>query len=151
MKTQPRFVLLAALALAAPACATSSAAPSPASGTSIPTAAPGRTAAPTAKRAPRRNASLISTEEIRAATQNDALALVQALRPQWIRPRGQSSMSRPEYVQVYQDGTPMGGPGALRQISTRAITSIRFLDGITATQRFGTDHGSGAILITTGG
>jgi hypothetical protein len=42
-----------------------------------------------------------------------------------------------------------GGPGALQQINASAIESISYRDGSTATQRFGTDHGNGAILVTS--
>jgi hypothetical protein len=54
-----------------------------------------------------------------------------------------------EQIKVYQDGVPSGGLGSLSQISTAAIISIHYLDGMAATQRFGTDHGNGAILVRT--
>ncbi|CAN5720724.1 hypothetical protein BH23GEM5_BH23GEM5_25650 [soil metagenome] len=105
-------------------------------------------AAPKAK-APRRNRDVISADEIREVSQTDAMSLVQALRPGWLSQRGKSSMSRPEYLKVYRDGMPVGGAGALRQIAVDEITSIQYFDGISATQRWGTDHGNGAILVRT--
>lgn len=100
--------------------------------------------------APRRNSNLITAEEISAASQLDAYSLVQALRPGWLRDRGKGSMSRPEFIKVYQDGMLTGGVGALRQISRDAIAEMRFFDGMMATQRWGTDHGKGAIEMITG-
>ncbi|CAN5180057.1 hypothetical protein BH23GEM4_BH23GEM4_15620 [soil metagenome] len=93
----------------------------------------------------------ITAEEIRAAPQMNAFDLIQALRSRWLRIRGSGSMSRPEFVKVYRDGSYAGSPAALRRMSTREISEIRFLDGFAATQRFGTDHGNGAILVSTGG
>ncbi len=58
-------------------------------------------------------------------------------------------MSRPEYLKVYQDGMPVGGAGALRQIAVDEIKSIQYFDGISATLRWGTDHGNGALLVRT--
>jgi hypothetical protein len=92
---------------------------------------------------------VISSAEIEAATQLNAYDLVQSLRPRWFRVRGSGSINRPEFVKVYRDGTYIGPPGALSQISVRQISEIRFLDGFAATQRFGTDHGNGAILVST--
>jgi hypothetical protein len=93
---------------------------------------------------------VITADEIHAASQMNAFDLIQALRPRWLRLRGRSSIVRPEFVKVYRDGAYVGSPAALNQISIREISRIRFLNGTEATQRFGTDHGSGAIMVTTG-
>lgn len=101
-------------------------------------------------KASRANPHQITLEEIQAARQSDAFLLVQSLRPQWLRIRGAASMSRRESVKIYQDGVLMGGPEALRQIPTGMITSLRYLNGMVASQQYGTDHGNGAIVIRTG-
>jgi hypothetical protein len=44
---------------------------------------------------------------------------------------------------------PVGGAGALRQIAVDEIKSIQYFDGISATLRWGTDHGNGALLVRT--
>jgi len=54
-----------------------------------------------------------------------------------------------ESIKVYLDGSLMGGPEQLRQIQVRSISSIRFLDGLEATNRWGLDHGLGAIVVST--
>lgn len=94
---------------------------------------------------------VITAEELRAAGYSDAYRVVQSLRPQWLRTRGATSLSQPETIKVYLDGLLLGGPDQLRQITTTSISSIRFLDAIEATQRWGLDHGQGAIAVSTRG
>ena len=100
-------------------------------------------------RAPRANVNVITAEEIAAAHQSDAYSLVQNLRPNWLRARGASSLANPEIVQVYLDGSRLGGTDYLRQIATQSISRLQYLSGVDATQRFGLDHGAGAILVST--
>ena len=99
-----------------------------------------------------RSMNVLTLEEITASNYSDAFALVQALRPQWLRVRGSGSISRGEgVVQVYLDGSHMGDANYLRQISTMSIGRIQYLDGLEATQRWGLDHGNGAIAISSRG
>lgn len=97
----------------------------------------------------RSSAKTITTAEMQASGHQDAYSLVQSLRPQWLRVRGTSSFNLTETVQVYLDGSRLGGPDHLRQISTHSISSLRYLDGLEATQRWGLDHGAGAIVVST--
>jgi hypothetical protein len=94
---------------------------------------------------------LITTVEMQASGHQDAFSLVQSLRPQWLRVRGPSSLRGEETVKVYLDGSLLGHPDHLRQISTHSISSLRYLDGLEATQRWGLDHGAGAIVVSTRG
>jgi hypothetical protein len=60
------------------------------------------------------------------------------------------NMSGQGEVQIYIDGVQMNeGIEALKNLSVREIMEIRHLDARDATMQFGTDHGSGAILVTT--
>jgi hypothetical protein len=93
--------------------------------------------------------NVITTDEMRAAGFADAFRVVEALRPQWLRPRGATTLTGRETVKVYLDDLLLGGPDQLQQITTRSISSIRYLDGNEATQRWGLDHGHGAILVLT--
>ena len=93
--------------------------------------------------------NLITAADVQAHTAANALQLVQSLHPQWLRAHGVDSFRRPTSVIVYQDGMRMGGAEALRRITTGTIAEIRFLSGIEASERWGLDHGSGAILVTT--
>ena len=90
---------------------------------------------------------LIASGELRESTALNAYDLVARHRPIWLRPRGTSSFALSNQVTVYLDGMPYGGPEMLRQINTNSIKSIRFMDGVTATNRLGTGHGNGVIWI----
>ena len=99
----------------------------------------------------RADPDVITTAEMDGSGHVDALSLVQSLRPMWLRVRGASSPAGRETVKVYLDGSLLGSAEALRQISTHSIGSLRFMDGLEATQRYGLDHGAGAIVVTTQG
>ena len=99
----------------------------------------------------RSNTNVITTAEVDGSGHQDAFTLVQSLRPQWLRVRGTSSIAVREVVRIYLDGSMLGGPDHLRQISTHSISSLRYMDGLQATQRWGLDHGAGAIVVTTRG
>lgn len=92
---------------------------------------------------------LITMDELNATRYSTALDVVQALRPQWLRGRGRTSVNLSESVKVYLDDSPLGEPEQLRSISARSIASIRYLDANDATQRWGMDHGQGAIMVST--
>jgi hypothetical protein len=97
----------------------------------------------------RRDRSVITEAEMREAGHHDAWSTVQVLRPQWLHARGPSTISLRESVKVYVDGSLLGGPDRLQQIAVSSIIEIRYMDGIEATQRWGLDHGLGAILVFT--
>ena len=131
-----RFVYVAALAgcLLAPACASSPAASSSA------------TEAPRARTDPDR----ITAEELATLDVQNALQAVQRLRPRFLQTHGGGSTSitrGPQDVVVYVDQTRMGGPRALADIPITEVKEIQYLSGPDATQRFGTGHGSGAIIV----
>lgn len=91
----------------------------------------------------------IGPDEIDDATAHVAWDLVRQLRPQWLTGRGVDSFRQPSEVVVYVDNQRTGGPAMLQQLSITVIHEITYLDAITATQRFGTGHASGAILVAT--
>ena len=93
--------------------------------------------------------NVITADEMRAAGFADAFRVVETLRPHWLRTRGATTLTGRETVKVYLDDLLLGGPDQLQQITTRSIASIRYLDGNEATQRWGLDHGHGAILVLT--
>jgi hypothetical protein len=93
--------------------------------------------------------NLITTAELQAAGHVDAWGVVQALRPHWLRHRGPTTITGRETIKVYLDGLLLGGPDQLQQITTSSIASLRFLDAHEATQRWGLDHGQGAIVVST--
>src|SRR5437762_2629527 len=97
----------------------------------------------------RTNPDFISTPEIDAGGFRDAYDVVQRLRPTWFTKSRASSASTtmggtqvsgassPNGVGlvVYLDKTRMGGPEALRDLSTSSIRSLQFMDAATATAR----------------
>ena len=93
--------------------------------------------------------SLLTREEIQRSGANEAFTAVQTLRPQWLVKRGTTSFNQNESIKIYLDGSLMGGPEHLRQISANSIDSIRHMNGLDATQRYGLDHGQGALLVFT--
>lgn len=99
--------------------------------------------------APRTNLARIEAHEIRQTGYSDAFSLVQALRPHWLSTRGATSFGATAPVRVYLDGSRLGGVGELRQIPTRSLESLAFLDGVQAAQVYGLDHGNGAIVASS--
>ena len=93
--------------------------------------------------------AVLTIEDIHKTGAVDAFTAVQALRPQWLTIRGSTSFRQSDRVKVYLDGSLMGGVEYLRQITTTSIEIIRHLDGLEATQRYGLDHGQGAVLVFT--
>ncbi len=54
-------------------------------------------------------------------------------------------------IKVYVDGVlRANGVEALKRISILEVSEMRHLDASDATMQYGTDHGAGAILVTTG-
>jgi hypothetical protein len=96
-----------------------------------------------------RDRTMISAEEIEGSGFGDAHSLIQVLRPQWLQTRGATSIVQREFVKVYVDDSLLGGPEMLQQITVNSIASIRYLTGLEATQRWGLDHGAGAIVVQT--
>lgn len=146
-----RRVTLAAsfsLAAATAVSAQESTATPPPAPAAAPAAAPEQAAAPAARR-PRRDRNKITAEELAGRTEADLLSYLQGARPQWLRVRGKGSINLSEEVWVYRDGVKIGGVGALRQIRTNEIREIQYMDGPQATQRYGLDHGAGAIFVLT--
>jgi hypothetical protein len=128
------------------------------------TATPGQAAAPVgatssdpavirgvvAPAAARRDRQTLTRTEIRETQYTNAYDVVLALRGNWLRARTAESVNgKSSVVQVYLDMQRLPGVEELRLMSPTNIESIRFLDPLAASARFGMDHGAGAILVTT--
>ena len=94
-------------------------------------------------------------EEITRNGEADGTAyeLIQRLRPNWLRARGQVSLGSPEasYALVYMNEVLYGGLMTLHQIPPGQIERMEFVRGIDASIRWGTGHTAGVISIVTGG
>ena len=97
----------------------------------------------------RRNATVITTAELRAANASNVYEVVAALRPHWLRKRGSVSFENEGDIVVYLDNGRLGGPDALRQIQTLTVSSVRFFDAAAANYRYGVGHHHGAILVSS--
>ena len=99
----------------------------------------------------RHDTNVITAEEIEQKTSpQNALDLVRALRPAWLRNRGPTTIMMQETgVSVYVDGTRRGSLDELRLINRDQIEEMRFLSGSDAQSRYGMDNVSGVIEVTT--
>lgn len=93
--------------------------------------------------------SEISREEIDRSGHRNALEMVQAERPHWLRQRGRNSLTYDGAIVVYLDGVRVGGPDFLAQVHPVDIERIRYLDPREAQYRFGVGHTYGALNIIT--
>lgn len=101
----------------------------------------------TAPRTVRGPADLITEAEINAGTNyQNALEVVQYLRPQMLRPR---SGAGAQAVVLYVDDVRMNDMNGLATVPTNRVKEIRFINARDATTRWGTGHDSGVILVTT--
>jgi hypothetical protein len=109
------------------------------------------TAQATTTTAPRRETTVITAEELATVAQGDLFLAVQQLRPTFLQTRGATSTgvgTAPEVLQVYVNGIRTGDVNALHQIQVIDVKEVRRLSATEATQRFGTGHTMGAILVT---
>lgn len=104
---------------------------------------------PAGGRTERGGRSVLSSVEMHATGYADMYQVVQSLRPEWLRQQGVTSFRGQEEILVYLDGNRMGGVESLRQIVTRSVSTAQFLSGLEATQRWGLNHGMGAIVVST--
>jgi hypothetical protein len=78
-----------------------------------------------------------------------AYEAVESLRSNWLNTRGPDSFNNPSKVRVYFDNGSLGGVETLKSIGVIEVMYLRFFDGISATARWGLDHGSGVIYVST--
>lgn len=98
---------------------------------------------------PRRDRNVISQEELEGGRFRTAYEAVQALRSNWLVAKGTDSFQSPTQIQVYLNDSRLGGIDNLRSINTAGITYIRYFDGISASARWGMNHGQGVIYVST--
>jgi hypothetical protein len=104
-----------------------------------------------------RNRDILTRQELQPYDSQDAYTVIGRLRRSWLNVRSTGSVVNPQnlgsesQIQVYVDGVRTArGVEDLRSIDVGQIREIRYLDARDATMAYGTDHGAGAILVTTG-
>jgi len=99
----------------------------------------------------RRDANIITAEEISTTSAQTLYDAVRNLRPQWMmrsRPTAMLQQNQGELL-VYVDGTRFGNMETLRQINPGGVQSVRYYSPSSAEARFGPGHLLGAIEVTT--
>lgn len=93
---------------------------------------------------------VITAEELRQVRNLDVYQAVQQLRPSMFRRRRVTfGEEGPVPMKVYVDFIRVDGVDALREIPAAQVRRIEYLDAGEATLRFGTNHGGGALLVTS--
>ena len=93
--------------------------------------------------------NLLTQGELHEHHFTTAYEAVASLRARWLETRGTDSFNAPSRVLVYLDDTRLGGVETLRAIWLVNVMYIRYIDGVTASGRWGLDHGQGVILVST--
>jgi hypothetical protein len=97
----------------------------------------------------RRTGPVITQEELEGSMATNALEAIQRLRPNFLSTRGPGTINAvDEGIIVYVNGIRLGGTDTLRDLPVVDLKEIRYMSAADATQRFGTGHSHGAILIT---
>lgn len=115
------------------------------------------------KKKPSRNRDKIESEELRSQPSTNLYSMIRSKRPHWLNTRGLSNYAttsgvgmdnssvsgaaEPEIV-VYVDHAKFGSQSILRSLQTDDVELVEYLNSASATQRFGTGHVHGAIVIT---
>ena len=99
--------------------------------------------------APRNDRNLLTPETLRGQTYTNAYEAIEALRLNWLKPRGSDSFNTPSVVMVYLDNVKLGGVEALRGLQLANVQLIRHYDANQANARWGVGHSQGAIQVIT--
>ncbi|HUQ99909.1 MAG TPA: hypothetical protein VM166_10670 [Gemmatimonadaceae bacterium] len=98
-----------------------------------------------------RDPNLLTKEEIASAHASNAYDAINALRPGFLRYRGQTTITGSDtgYPRVYLDRQAYGELSSLKNLEVGNIRSIRYYNAAEASTRFGLGNASGAIEVTT--
>lgn len=107
----------------------------------------------------RGSSTLISESEIANANLESIHDVIERLRPNMLRTRGQvgrlsgasegDAGAQSSRIRVYLNGSGIGDITMLRSIQASTIKEVQYLSATDATTRFGTGHDAGAILLTS--
>lgn len=105
----------------------------------------------------RRNTNTVTANEITESGAQNLYQAIQILRPQWLRARPRTSMgaassmsgggTSADQTVVYLDQNRYGALPSLQQLTPGGVVEVRFYDGAEATNRFGSGHTAGAIVV----
>jgi hypothetical protein len=98
-----------------------------------------------------RNPTIITAEELSQGAGGDLYSTIERIRPTFFQTRGSASFGNgagPEVIKVYVENMARGDVSALRDINSADVQQVQRLNAAEATQRFGTGHTLGAIIVT---
>ena len=104
---------------------------------------------PSSGATPQTNQNMITYQQLQQHRFSDVYDAVEALHSNWLRTRGTDSFRTPSQVLVVMDDTQLGDVNTLHEINIKSVVYIEYFDGIAATARWGLDHGSGVIYVST--
>ena len=97
--------------------------------------------------APRRTGNVITADEITSTGATNLYDAIQRLRPQWLTSSRIRRGGSGDDLQVYLDANRYGQMSSLRSLSVGGVQEIRYFSASEATNRYGTGHTGGAILV----
>ena len=99
----------------------------------------------------RRSSAVLTAEEIGEVIALTAYEAVRLTRPQWLRTRSSPTLGNPNPSSpvVYLDGVRVGKIDELERLRADVVEQMEYLSPTDATNRFGTNHEGGVILVTT--
>jgi hypothetical protein len=107
---------------------------------------------------------LLTAENLAPYMASDTYTVIRRLRGNWLRTRATGTMTDmrtgqanpnlgandESQIKVYVDGSlRIEGVESLKSLPVEDVLEIRRLNARDATMQYGTDHGAGAILVTT--
>jgi hypothetical protein len=94
-----------------------------------------------------RSSNSITAEEIAGTGAVNVYDAIQRLRPQWLTSSRVRRGGSGDDLVVYLDSNRYGSMGSLRSLSIGGVQEVRFYGASEATNRYGTGHTGGAILV----
>lgn len=115
----------------------------------VATAACASTSSEQRRTSSRRDARMLSAEEIKSSSASNLYDVIRSHRPEWLIKRGQTSINLEGDIVIYVDNVALGGPESLKSIDVQSVQVVRFLNASEAQMRYGVGHMHGAIVVTT--
>jgi len=91
--------------------------------------------------------TVITGQQLVETRQSNLYTAIQALRPAWLRSRGNTSLSGPSEVALFVNEAPYGNVSNLSSIPIDAVLDVRYLPASEAGSRYGTAAGNAGLLL----
>ncbi len=95
--------------------------------------------------------NVLTYDDLVATNETTIYMAIQSLRPQWLRTRGQASLTGSTVVTVFFDGVPRGNAADLNNMPLTDVVNVTYFSASDAAFRFGTIAGNGGTIeVSTG-